>query len=243
MGMSDQTKPHRNCSKKRWFHAHGGTIELWTSLDALVLKALALVLLNRLDFAPICYHLPATAGRGEERTGPKLRCAREGKDHGAKAAVRAVCAALAGNPFVFRTDVKSAKAKSVLRSFLNSYYASIDHGILLAQLREKVDDPIVLDLVQQYLRRTIDQNCLYSTVERGISLGCPLSPVMGALYLDVLDRRTESTGLFYVRFMDDWVVRFGKSGSHALGLAPGDKSGEPDAGGTARSAKGLRFAR
>ena len=39
------------------------------------------------------------------------------------------------------------------------------------------------------LHRTIDENCLQSTATRGISLGCPLSPVMGALYLDVLDRR------------------------------------------------------
>ncbi|MDZ4799181.1 MAG: reverse transcriptase domain-containing protein, partial [Bryobacteraceae bacterium] len=60
--------------------------------------------------------------------------------------------------------------------------------------------------MHQYLRRSIDHNCLYSTVRRGISLGCPLSPVMGALYLDVLDRRMEATGLFYVRFMDDWVI-------------------------------------
>ena len=41
-------------------------------------------------------------------------------ERGAKAAVRAVCAGMAGNPFVFRTDVKS-------------YYASIDHAFPLAR--------------------------------------------------------------------------------------------------------------
>ena len=164
-------------SPVRRFHSNGETIELWASLDALVLKALAIVLRNRVDFAPTCFHLP-----GED-----------GEKRGSKAAVRALCDNLADNPFVFRTDVKS-------------YYASIDHGLLLAQLRDKLDDPIVLDLVGQYLHRTIDENCLYSTVERCISLGCPLSPVMGALYLDVLDRRMADTGLFYVRFMDDWVI-------------------------------------
>ena len=35
---------------------------------------------------------------------------------------------------------------------------------------------------------------------------CPLSPIMGALYLEVLDRRMEETALFYARFMDDWVI-------------------------------------
>jgi hypothetical protein len=43
-------------------------------------------------------------------------------------------------------------------------------------------------------------------VERGISLGCPLSPLMGALYLKLLDERVEETGLAYARFMDDWVI-------------------------------------
>jgi hypothetical protein len=33
-----------------------------------------------------------------------------------------------------------------------------------------------------------------------------LSPLLGALYLRALDERLERLGLFYVRFMDDWVV-------------------------------------
>jgi hypothetical protein len=35
--------------------------------------------------------------------------------------------------------------------------------------------------VGQYLERTIDENCLYTTVNVGISLDCPLSPVMAAI--------------------------------------------------------------
>jgi hypothetical protein len=35
--------------------------------------------------------------------------------------------------------------------------------------------------------------------------GCLEIP-MGAVFLDMLDRRMETTGLAYVRFMDDWVV-------------------------------------
>ncbi len=42
--------------------------------------------------------------------------------------------------------------------------------------------------------------------DRGISLGCPLSPLIGAIFLGDLDRRMARLGLFYVRFMDDVLV-------------------------------------
>jgi RNA-directed DNA polymerase len=42
--------------------------------------------------------------------------------------------------------------------------------------------------------------------ERGVSLGCPLSPLIGAFFLDELDRQMTATGLFYIRFMDDILV-------------------------------------
>ena len=37
-------------------------------------------------------------------------------------------------------------------------------------------------------------------------MGCPLSPLIGAFFLDTLDARMERVGLFTVRFMDDIVV-------------------------------------
>ena len=67
-------------------------------------------------------------------------------------------------------------------------------------------DGRVLDLLRQYVRRTIYDGGLYEDVERGISLGYPLSPLMGAFYLMLLDERMELTGLPYARFMDDWVI-------------------------------------
>ena len=61
-------------SPLRRFQINGESIELWASLDALVLKALAIVLNCRLGFRSTCYHL---AGQ-------------DGEERGAKAAVRAV---------------------------------------------------------------------------------------------------------------------------------------------------------
>ena len=99
---------------------------------------------------------------------------------------------LPGSAFVLRTDVKS-------------YYASFDHDVLMSQLSRRIEDHRVLHLLEQYIRRTVYWDGYYQDVKCGISLGCPLSPVMGALYLEVLDRRIEETGPFYARFMDNWV--------------------------------------
>ena len=116
------------------------------------------------------------------------------KGHGgAKAAVRQVMKHSPANGFVLRTDVKS-------------YYASIDHIALMDRLARHIDDRAILNLLGQYMRRTAERGGTFWDHERGISLGCPLSPLMGAFYLDELDRRMAKTGLFYVRFMDDILV-------------------------------------
>ena len=110
-----------------------------------------------------------------------------------KSAVRYVIEKLPQNKFVFRTDVKS-------------YYASIGLEVLFAQLKTKIGDERLLDLLWQYNRRTVYDVGHYEDIEQGISLGSALSPLMGALFLEVLDRRMEGTGLCNIRFMDDWVV-------------------------------------
>ena len=76
----------------------------------------------------------------------------------------------------------------------------------MEQLRCYIDDSRVIILIWDYLNRTVQFGGLYRDIKRGISLGCPLSPLIGALYLKLMDDRMEKTGLFYVRFMDDWIV-------------------------------------
>jgi retron-type reverse transcriptase len=72
------------------------------------------------------------------------RCTHIKGHGGAKYAVRAVRDHLAANRFVLRTDVKS-------------YYASLDHLLLLEQLAVYIKDRRVLNLIGQYLRRTSER--------------------------------------------------------------------------------------
>lgn len=153
--------------------ADGNDIDLWSSRDALVLKALTIVLSDVLPVSRQCTHVK---GHG-----------------GAKAAVRRVKTHLPNNSFVMRTDVKS-------------FYASIDHIALIDRLARHIADRVILDLLVQYMRRTAERGGCFHDYERGISLGCPLSPLMGAFFLHELDERMDQSGLFYVRFMDDILV-------------------------------------
>jgi hypothetical protein len=118
-----------------------------------------------------------------------------------KAAVREVATNLPDHQFVFRTDVKG-------------YYASINHHILMDIVGRYVQDEKVLALLWGYLRRYVSNGGRFMDITQGISLGCPLSPLMGALFLKPLDDAMVpllggdrgGLGCFYVRFMDDWVI-------------------------------------
>jgi RNA-directed DNA polymerase len=116
------------------------------------------------------------------------------KGHGGvKKAVRDVCHHLSSGSHVMKSDVRG-------------YYATIDHMLLLDMLSEYITDRFVLRLLWQYLKRTVRYGENYRDVEKGISLGCPLSPLMAALFLKPMDDAMQDSGLFYVRFMDDWIV-------------------------------------
>ena len=64
----------------------------------------------------------------------------------------------------------------------------------------------MLHLLWRYVHRIVVQDGNYREIHRGIPLGCPLSPLVGALYLKALDDRMAETGLFYGRLMDDSVI-------------------------------------
>lgn len=148
-------------------------IDLWSARDALVLKALSLVLTQRLPLSKHCTHIK---GQG-----------------GGKGAVRKVIERLPEYRFVLKTDIRS-------------YYASIDHQLLMDRLAALIKDRRVLNLIGQYLKRCAERGGLYWEYNRGIALGSPLSPIMGAFFLYELDARLEKLGLFFVRFMDDILV-------------------------------------
>ncbi len=71
-------------------------------------------------------------------------------------------------------------ARFVLKTDVASYYASIDHVKLLDRLAAVLPDRNVLSLVGQMLCRVSEGGGLYHEFRRGLPLGCPLSPLLGA---------------------------------------------------------------
>ena len=85
------------------------------------------------------------------------------------------------------------------------YYESIDHAVLLSQLKKMQVSQHNQDIVQQYLALPDRRNS-----GRGMIAGGSLSPLLGAVMLTPLDKTMEAeirTGrIWYIRYMDDFVV-------------------------------------
>ena len=125
--------------------------------------------------------------------GISKRCTHTKGNGGLKGAVRAVQRNSPRFRFFIRTDVKA-------------YYESIDQHLLLAQLATWIKDRRAMNLLSQFIGRTVEYGGVYRDIRRGIGRGSPLSPLLGALYLDAVDRAMTRRGLFYVRYMDDILV-------------------------------------
>lgn len=93
----------------------------------------------------------------------------------------------------------------LLKSDVYHYYESIDHQRLLSLLEPIIECQSLLRLLRQYCERVEIREGHYYHFQRGIPMGCPLSPLMAAIYLKPLDDAMKTCG-FYRRFMDDWVI-------------------------------------
>ena len=90
----------------------------------------------------------------------------------------------------------------VLDGDIDECFDSLDHGLLMRFVREQVDHPIVLRLIESWLRvgrRDPD-------VARGIPLGAVISPLLCNVYLHRLDLALVSLGWLVVRYADDFVA-------------------------------------
>ncbi|CAI1004545.1 MULTISPECIES: reverse transcriptase domain-containing protein [Serratia] len=159
---------------------------VWIAQDALVLKWTALSLQHLLPLHPACEHVKGHGG-GK----PSIE-----KLHG-----------LLTTPADLSEKKDTRHYRWVCRTDIRGYYRNINKETLINQVRQHVQDPVLRALVDQYIHYTVEDGGTFHTPERGISRGCPLSPLMGALHLVDMDEHfSQQKNIHYARYMDDVII-------------------------------------
>ncbi len=94
----------------------------------------------------------------------------------------------------------------VCKTDVQSYYESIDQYLLMEMINNTVRDRDLRHYLYQIMHRCVEFGGEFRDIGEGISRGCPLSPILGALYLKALDDQFEDRDVYYIRYMDDILI-------------------------------------
>jgi group II intron reverse transcriptase/maturase len=89
---------------------------------------------------------------------------------------------------------------------LDAFFDRVGHDALMARIARRVDDKRVLRLIRRFLEAGVMADGALTASEEGTPQGSPLSPLLGNVMLDDLDRELESRGHQFVRYADDVMV-------------------------------------
>jgi RNA-directed DNA polymerase len=102
---------------------------------------------------------------------------------------------------------------------LKSYFDTIPHDRLMAEVGRKVSDGSMLGLLRQFLQQGILDGLEEWTPEQGTPQGAVISPLLSNIYLDPLDHLMAEQGYEMVRYADDFVVLCRSEAQAAQALA------------------------
>ncbi|KAM3089982.1 CRISPR-associated endonuclease Cas1 [Phormidesmis sp. 146-35] len=94
----------------------------------------------------------------------------------------------------------------VLDADIVNYFGEISHDRLLAEVRERLDEPKFLTLIRSWITAPVLTGAGLVMRQKGIPQGAVVSPILANVYLDDLDERLTELGLKVVRFADDFLV-------------------------------------
>jgi RNA-directed DNA polymerase len=107
----------------------------------------------------------------------------------------------------------------VVDADLKSYFDTIPHDRLLAEVGRKVSDGRIMKLLGQFLRQGVLDGLAAWMPEQGTPQGAVISPLLSNIYLDPLDHMMAAQGFEMVRYADDFVVLCRSEAQAARALA------------------------
>lgn len=89
---------------------------------------------------------------------------------------------------------------------LEKFFDYVNHDILLARLRRRIKDPVLLRLIGSCLRAGMMEGGVETVRTQGTPQGGPLSPLLSNILLDDFDKELERRGHHFVRYADDCTI-------------------------------------
>ena len=94
----------------------------------------------------------------------------------------------------------------VVNMDLAAYFDTVNHSKLIEVLSRTVKDGRVISLIHKYLNAGVMEDGGFQRTEEGVPQGGPLSPLLGNVMLNELDKELERRGHRFVRYADDCMI-------------------------------------
>jgi RNA-directed DNA polymerase len=90
---------------------------------------------------------------------------------------------------------------------IQKYFDTIDHGLLMEEVKKEVSDGRVLRMIEKSLSRGVMETTKsYAALEEGTPQGSVISPLLANIFLHPVDEAMTRGGYEVVRYADDCVV-------------------------------------
>lgn len=115
-----------------------------------------------------------------------------------------------------RSHLIGGNVMQIFEADIRAYFDRVNHEWLRRILKERIADPVLLRLIDKWLRAGVMKDGLKRTTESGVPQGGPISCVLSNVYLHyVLDlwfeklvKRACRGAAYLVRYVDDFVACF-----------------------------------
>ena len=96
--------------------------------------------------------------------------------------------------------------KWVVDCDLEKFFEKVNHDLLIVKLKETISDPVLLRLINRFLKAGVLSEGMLLPSTEGVPQGGPLSPVLSNIMLNGLDWELERRGHKFARYADDLQI-------------------------------------